>query len=141
MEDDWSLHITEVDGKTGKNKEIRMGESFILNLSWSPGGTKFALQRRVGENFEICVMNVDGTDLVNVSNHPAYDGDPAWSPDGTEIIFVSDRDGDLEIYRMAFDGSAISQLTVNDGTDMEPAWSSDGKICFVSDVLHETGPQ
>ena len=123
----------EVDDKTGKNREIRMGDAFILNLSWSPDGKRFALQRRVEENFEIFVMNADGSGLVNISNHPAFDGDPTWSPDGTEIIFVSDRDGDMEIYRMAADGSAVTRVTANEVTDMEPAWSSDGKICFISD--------
>ena len=141
MEKDWSLHIMEVDDKTGKNREIRMGDAFILNLSWSPDGKRFALQRRVEENFEIFVMNADGSGLVNISNHPAFDGDPAWSPDGTEIIFVSDRDGDMEIYRMAADGSAVTQVTANEVTDMEPAWSSDGKICFISDrEVHATEP-
>ena len=97
--------------------------------AWSPDGTRFAVQQMVEENFEICVLNADGSELVNVSDHPSLDADPAWSPDGTEIVFVSDRDGDLEIYRMTADGSSVIQLTANEGKDVEPAWSSDGKIC------------
>ncbi len=131
--DEWSLHLMEVDGENPANTEIGMGDAFILNLSWSPDSTRFAVQRMVDENFEICVLNADGSGLVNVSDHPSFDADPAWSPDGTEIVFVSDRDGDLEIYRMAADGSSVIQLTANEEMDMEPAWSSDGKICFVSD--------
>ena len=131
--EDWNLHVMEVDGNTGKNQKTSMGNAFILNLSWSPDGKRFALQRQVDDNFEIFVMNADGSGLVNVTNHPAFDGDPTWSPDGTEIIFVSNRDGDMEIFRTAADGSAVTQVTANEVTDTEPAWSSDGKICFVSD--------
>ena len=107
-----------------------MPSSICPGLRTEPGSLCNACLRG---NFEICVLNADGSGLLNVSNHPAFDADPAWSPDGTEIVFVSDRDGDLEIYRMAADASSVTQLTANDGTDMEPAWSSDGKICFVSD--------
>jgi Tol biopolymer transport system component len=31
-------------------------------------------------NAEIYVMNADGTNLRNITNHPADDGLPAWSP-------------------------------------------------------------
>jgi hypothetical protein len=31
-------------------------------------------------NFEIYVMNVDGSNPVRLTNHPAHDFDPAWSP-------------------------------------------------------------
>ena len=31
-------------------------------------------------NSEIYVMNADGSDLINLTNNPAYDGYPSWSP-------------------------------------------------------------
>lgn len=42
---------------------------------------------------DIMLMNADGSDLVNVTQHPAPDDQPTFSAAGTSIIFTSRRDG------------------------------------------------
>jgi Tol biopolymer transport system component len=44
------------------------------------------------QNWEAYAINLDGSGLVNLSNHPeARDGLPTVSPDGAWVAFVSDR--------------------------------------------------
>ena len=63
-------------------------------------------------NAEIYVMDAGGGNQENLTNHPAYDGEPDWSPDGTKIAFVSDRNGDrIQIYVMDADGKNPISLT------------------------------
>lgn len=45
-------------------------------------------------DFEIYVMDADGTNVAQLTNNVLYDGAPAWSPDCKKIAFHSDRDGD-----------------------------------------------
>ena len=45
-------------------------------------------------------MGPDGSDPVDLTNHPAGDIMPAWSPEGSHIAFASDRDGHREIHVM-----------------------------------------
>jgi hypothetical protein len=78
-------------------------------------------------------MGADGSSQTNVTNHPAFDLNPAWSPDGTRIAFTSDRDGNYEIYTMNVDGSNQTNVTNNAADDFFPTWSADGStIAFSS---------
>ena len=83
-------------------------------------------------NAEIYVMDAGGGNQENLTNHPAYDGEPDWSPDGTKIAFVSDRNGDrIQIYVMDADGKNPISLTDGPGNKGDPNWSPDGlKIAY-----------
>ena len=84
------------------------------------------------DNLEISVMDADGGNQENLTNHPVDDMDPAWSPDGTKIAFVSNRnDGVYQVYVMDADGTNQIQLTDGPREKRFPDWSPDGgKIAF-----------
>lgn len=84
-------------------------------------------------NYEIYVMDSDGSNVVRLTNHPADDFGHGWSPDGRQIIFTSRRDGNEEIYVMDADGSNPKRLTFNGTRDTYPDWSPDGqRIAFTT---------
>jgi TolB protein len=91
---------------------------------FSPDGTRIAFMSGRDGNPEIYVINVDGSNLRRLTNHPAGDGTPTWSPNGAQIAFVSDRTGTPQIYLMGADGSNVRRITMNESWADQPTWSS-----------------
>lgn len=88
------------------------------------------------QDFDIFVVNEDGTDFVDLSRNDVWDTAPAFSNDGRRIVFTSDRDGDrnvppgerrFELYVMDVDGSNVRRLTNNPAWDGNPDWSPNGR--------------
>jgi Tol biopolymer transport system component len=77
-------------------------------------------------DYDIFKADADGSNLVQLTDTPAYDAECTVAPDGT-IVFTSARTGDLEIYTMRPDGSDVKQLTHAVGYDGGPFFSLDGK--------------
>lgn len=88
--------------------------------NWSPSGDRLAFYSIDGSTSDIFIIDADGSNLQNVTNHPARDHSPVWSPDGTEIAFASDRDGNFEIYVINLDTGDVRRLTYTDGADETP---------------------
>ena len=113
------------------------GELWLKNaLAVNTGRIVFTSMR--DGNPEIYVMDADGGNQENLTNHPAYDAQPDWSPDGTKIAFESWRDGTGEIYVMDADGKNPIRLTDGPGGKRHPDWSPDGgKIAFSVNDLED----
>jgi Tol biopolymer transport system component len=100
---------------------------------WSPDGQRIAFQSYGGGNWEIYVMNADGSGRTRLTDNPASDDGPSWSPTGRSIAFYSDRDGNREIYVMRADGTGRTRLTDDPAPDLYPSWSPNGRsIAFAS---------
>jgi Tol biopolymer transport system component len=107
----------------------------VQTSAWSPDGRKLAFVSRRDGNSEIYVINADGSEQENLTQHPARDSHPSWSRDGRKLAFVSRRDGNSEIYVMNADGSGLRNVTRAPSNDLDPAWSPDGRaIAFVRQI-------
>ena len=108
----------------------------VLNISVSPLFANAPMPPKIlftsvpDGDYEVFIMNPDGSEKVNLTQHPANDQQAIWSPTGEQILFVSDRnDGIQDLYLMNPDGSNIRRVfkkkrKINRST---PTWSPDGK--------------
>lgn len=90
---------------------------------WSPDGTQIAYSTNRDQDFEIYLMNADGSNPMRLTNTAGQDVQPSWSPDGTQMVFFSDRDGNGEIYRINADGSGVLNVTMDGANEIDPDWS------------------
>jgi serine/threonine protein kinase len=88
---------------------------------------------------QVWVMNVDGSDLQQLTDMPEGACQPEWSPDGMSLVFISPCERQQEQYRgtglfiINADMTGLMPLPSVPGGDYDPAWSPDGKkIAFTS---------
>ena len=119
-------------------KEVtkQFGGQTYLSPKWSPDGKRLALTSTDGSPdgmTDVCVMDIEGIVLKNLTRSPGRDEVGSWSPDGSKIVFFSNRDGNGEIYVMGSNGRKQVNLTNHPALDAAPTWSPDGtKIAFQS---------
>ena len=148
------LYVMRPDG-SGKRRVARIYGEYP---TWSPDGRRLAFMSQTPErteNYEIWVVNVDGSGLRRLTHTPGSDGWPAWSPDGRRIAFSSIRDdcsvsrrkdclrtGDIgpfhTIYVMNADGSEQRRLSRTFG--QFPEWSPDGRYLLFAPHLNVIRP-
>lgn len=136
------VYLMEKDGSNVRRITRTEGQGRASRRPvWSPDGTRIAFHSNrdsppgpdIDSEYEIYVMQADGSHVRRLTHNQAADLHPDWSPDGKRLLFTSDRSGHSEIYAMRTDGSEVHQLTKDRKTAARAAWSPDGKrIAFMS---------
>ncbi|MFN1835067.1 TolB family protein [Balneola sp. MJW-20] len=95
--------------------QFNFGSPTETGASKTPDNLKIAynvLENVQTNDYEIYVMNADGSNKTNISNQPGVDW--VYYSYGTKLYFVSDRDttsGIFFLYEMEYDGSEIRKIT------------------------------
>lgn len=90
--------------------------------------------------FHIFSVNIDGSELTQLTFGPYNDFDPIWLPDG-DIIFISERRGGFgrchqrpvptyTLHRMSPDGSNIRMISYHETNEWNPAVDNNGMIIY-----------
>jgi Tol biopolymer transport system component len=92
--------------------------------TWSPDGTTIAYActsgrvhpSRVGD-FEVCLVNSDGTDRLRITDTPGICAPTGWSPDGATLAYLCDPDGNGPAANDVYlgTGDATTRLTTTGG--------------------------
>jgi Tol biopolymer transport system component len=138
------LYVAEADGSpTAKLPAPEIGGSPLEGLAhprWRPdGGAVSFLARESGECREVYTMELDGSDVMQVTATACVPGisEYDWTPGGANIVFsgfvcTPDFECTSRIYSVNVSGGTPTELTAPaDGEDLDPAVSPDGmKVAF-----------
>ncbi len=119
--------------------QVTASEKDVSDPAWSPDGKRLAFVR----DDAIWMVDVDGTRLTLVTDHPAGSSMPRWAPDGRTLAFVSRRRGWSQVWLVEAPvqrrGRPVSspkqpepRPVTSPGMDVEDLdWSPDGRSIAV----------
>ena len=145
----------------GSSLHVIRNQVYVEYPAGSPDGTQIAFMSQEPDahgsdpNYDIFVMNADGSGLRQLTDAPGEDGFPSWSPDGAMIAYSTTRDdcsnstaadcrttadvGPYQtIYVMNTDGSNQHRLSLQLGQFVD--WSPDGRYLVLSPGLKVIRP-
>ncbi len=136
-----NLHILKPVRPDGDVKPLtRFEDGYVAEheISWDGTHVVFSYRSQNNPWWHIYRINIDGSELEQLTHGPYHDVGPAYLPDG-RIVFTSSRVGIRDEYHgypctslhvMNPDGGDIHTIATNIGRDNEPAALLDGRIAF-----------
>lgn len=117
---------------------------FLFNFGgsgWDAANSqKILFAQHDGNDYEIFVMEADGSGLRQLTDNDVDDWGPSLSPDGFQFAFRSYRDGMARVFVMNLHNEHVRPVTAPDvaaGSPLisnAPAWSPDGQY-LATEVL------
>ena len=117
------IFLIDADG-SGSPVRLTANDEEERAPAWSPDGRRILyVARKGGPDFELCVMNADGTGQTQLTDNAVGDLTSSWSLDGREITFhriVSP--GRFQLFTIGADGKGERQITDTPGLNGFPKW-------------------
>ncbi len=141
-----NFYVMDDDGSNVQRITFTPFRSFGTLPRWSPDGKYIAFARdltvdpKKGQRYDLFIIDRDGSNEQQLTDHPALDVGHSWAPDGRRLAFCSNRSGNTEIHVIDITTRDIRQLTRNVGLQgwaAGPDWSPDGKYI----AYRQTPPQ
>ncbi len=123
-------NLWKLDMASGSISLLHASENNDSRPAWSPDGSRIAFDAgdpKWKGNVDVYVMDADGKNVKQLTDHPKIDSQPNWSPDEKWIAYMSEESGNRDIWIMRSDGTHKTQVTSDPGMDVWPRWSHDGR--------------
>jgi Tol biopolymer transport system component len=123
------IAFAAIDAATGRRRLYTVGRdgsaltaitppADAANPSWSADGRRLVFDATpdgVDDSskgqFELFIINADGTALRRLTNDSVNDWGPSWSPDGREVAFSRGLNDQYEVYRIDVERGTMRRVT------------------------------
>ncbi len=114
--------------------------SWIANPEISPDGRRVALNRIIGGNNDIWVLETARGVLSRLTYDSGLDHSPLWSPDGIRLVFFATRAGVRGLYEKLASGAGKEEPLYTISAPFLPTdWSRDGRFILCRELKPKTG--
>lgn len=120
-------YVSDIDSLKTISRKI--ASDILLTLTNDEGdfNTKITFVSKKGSKSDIQIVNYDGSELKNVTNHLSIVMSPRWSTDGKLLAFTSFKDGHPSVYIRNVNSGMERKVASFDGLNMCGSFSPDSK--------------
>lgn len=121
--------------KDARRMANRFADEILLLLTGEAGpfDSKVAfVSTRSGRFKELYVMNLDGSELRQLTRNQTINLSPSWDPDARSVIFTSYKDGRPKLYEIDVNSGRERLVPTGPGMVMGGSFSPDGREIAVT---------
>ena len=127
--------------EAGSQEAARIAHKFsneiVRFFTGEPGifGTRIAYVSRVGRFKELFMMDLDGSNVRQLTRDNGLAMSPSWSPKGDQLVYTSYRSRKPELYLISPEGGQPRQVTERQGLEIGAKFSKDGNSLITSAAI------
>lgn len=95
---------------------------------YGPFGTQLVFSSRVGRFKELFVMDMDGTNLRQLTNERGLAISPSWDATGTQVVYTSYRNRTPDLFLLDVARRSTRQLTRSEGLEVSAKFLNNGSF-------------
>lgn len=122
----------------GNNPRVVYGPGW--DPTWAPDGSKIMFASYdVNKSIQLFTINIDGSDLKQLTHMDNLRGRSDWSPDGKWAVTYAGEPWHRELFLIPLEGGDPVQLTPTGGNSQGPSFSPDGQWVAFTAYFNEIG--
>lgn len=99
---------------------------------YGPFGTQIAFSTRVGRFKELAVMDMDGSNIRQLTNDRSLSVSVSWSPDGRRLVYTTYRNRIPDLFTLDVFSRRSAQVTQNAKMELGAKFTQDGGSILTS---------
>jgi TolB protein len=111
-----------MDADGDNQRRLTFLGTYNTHPAWSPDGRWIAYETRLEGQFDIWLIDPEGTVNVPIVAHRLSDESPTWAPNSRKLAFSSWRRGRADIYVVDVNGENLRRITQGEGDNRSPSW-------------------
>lgn len=104
----------------------------LLTGEYGPFGTQIAFSTKVGRYKELSVMDMDGSNVRQITNERGLAVGSSWNPLGGGIVYTSYRSRIPDLFLIDPESRGVQQITRDNSLEIGPTFTKDGSSIVVS---------
>lgn len=108
----------------GSGKHVVWSEPGIVGASWSPDGTKLAVEVWDGEDVELFAISANGAARTRLTRNDVDDFGPVWAPSSARMAYTRFAGRSNDVWTMRVDGTGKQRLTASPRHETAADWAN-----------------